>query len=143
MSFPYLSQLRAVLGRSIGSSDGVPATQLAAAQCRLGVSLPPAMADFYLCAGAAPEFQQDGRLRRLDELTIEDGYLVFAEESRRVVDWGVRVADHCALDSLVWQRVNGRTPCWFPEELSFSSFVILRLALVSNISAAWQPDPVS
>ena len=74
------------------------------------------------------------RLRAPDELTIEDGFLVFAEENQRFVDWGIPVPVGGAPDPVVWQRVNGKQSAWFSEDMPFSSFVIRRLAFAKGLT---------
>jgi hypothetical protein len=136
MSFPYRQQIMDVLGRDLTRGDSVSRERLEVAEDRLGISLPAAMADFYLHCGAAPELQEHDRLRDPEALSIEDSYLVFMEENQRVVDWGVRLTDTTAADPEVWQRVNGDRAEWYSEDVTFSVFIVKRLAFTRGASLA-------
>ena len=128
LSFPQLRQLATALGRELTSADATPPEQLWATEERLGFALPDAMFAFYLYAGAAPELRGRDRLRRLEELVVEDGYLVFMEENRSLVDWAVHLPIAKAADPDVWQRVNAGPRAWCSKEMALSVFIVKRLA---------------
>jgi hypothetical protein len=89
--------------------------------------------------GAAPEFQEHDTLRAPEALEIEDGFLVFMEENENVVDWGIPVPLGVAPDPAVWQRVNGEEPAWYAEEMTFSEFVVRRLAFTRGVVLRAEP----
>jgi hypothetical protein len=128
MHFEYSEKLFTVLGRSIGSSDAVEPERIRGAEKRLGVVLPEAVASFYREAGAAREFQEHDTLLSLEALEVEEGFIVFMKENQNVVHWGIRMPPAEVTDPEVWQRVNGSRPAWHPEEMTFSEFVVVRVA---------------
>jgi len=36
-------------------------------------------------------------------------------------------------DPVVWQRVNGKTPEWYPDEMSFSVFIVKYLGWLHGV----------
>ena len=133
MTFRHRRLLERLLARGLERDDGVSHTRLSTAATRLGLALPPVVADFYRLAGAAPELQEHNRLRDPEALTVEDCYLVFMEENQRVVDWGLRLPVGGEADPEVWQRVNGDEPEWHAEGMPFSEFIVKNLAWTLGI----------
>ena len=77
------------LGRPLKSDDKVPEEELLAAERRLGLRIPKALADFYRCAGrAADRTSVFNKLLPPAELAVQSGKLVFMEENQAVVLWG-------------------------------------------------------
>jgi hypothetical protein len=63
------------------------------------------------------------------------------EEHQNVVDWGVLVPLGAAPDPAVWQRVNGDQRAWYPEEMTFSEFVVRRLSFTRGVVMRSGPPP--
>jgi hypothetical protein len=76
------------------ADDGCDATELDAAETRLGVRLPAALREAYRLFGRREDLtaNQD-RLVPPDKLTVDHGMLVFREENQWVALWGVRLED--------------------------------------------------
>jgi hypothetical protein len=108
-----------ILGRPLGPEDCLPDEAIIAAEHRLGVQVPKALADFYRVAGRAEDFTcVFNRMLHPDEWTIEAGKLVFMEENQAVVLWATEAdarpnddppAYQATTDEpMVWERVNDR-----------------------------------
>ena len=59
-----------------------------------------------------------------EELRPADDILVFMEENQYVVVWGIRSADLSQSDPQVYQAATVEPLEWYPEELTFSQFII-------------------
>jgi hypothetical protein len=124
----YRRTLHTILGRPVGKGDSLPERRLARAEKRLGMTLPAAIRDYYLVAGAAIENREHNRLFTPEELLVEDGRLLFMEENQAVVHWGVPLRSKRRADPEVWQRVNGDQAEWYSEQMAFSLFIVKNLA---------------
>ena len=128
MTTRFRELLTRALGRELGPGDEIPRERLATAEHRLGFPLPEVMADFYMRAGGAPEFQAHSSLRAPEALEVEAGFLIFMEENQRVVDWGIPLPVDSDRDPIVWQCVNCDPPEFYSEEMPFSEFIVRILA---------------
>lgn len=132
MTFPSCNEFVAVLGRSLTEGDTVAPETLVAAEQRLGITLPEAVAAFYRQAGAAPELQEHDTLRAPEALEVDDGFLVFMDENQNVVEWGIRLLPDVATHPEVWQRPNDQ-PTWHRECMTFIEFIVKRLAWTRGV----------
>lgn len=132
-TFPNRAQLLTVLGRHLTADDAISSERLVVAEQRLGIVLAPVVVAFYRSAGAAPEFQEHDTLRAPEALDVDSEFVVFMEENQNVVAWGIPVGA-ATPDPLVWQRVDGEQPAWYPEEMTFSEFVVKRLAFTRGLT---------
>ena len=109
--------------------DGCAGDEIAAAEDRLGISLPDALCDYYVAAGRHPELMGMGgheytfRLSAPRDLSLEDGHLVFSGENRWAAQWSVRP------DDVGWPdpRVHGRAEPgkeWYSAARRLSGFLI-------------------
>ena len=74
--------------------DGYPASELNAAEKRLGLKLPVALREWYQLAGKREDvYAAQNYLVIPDELEIEEGLLEFYCENQGVVHWGVKPDD--------------------------------------------------
>jgi hypothetical protein len=67
-------------------------------------------------------------LFHLEGLVIEDDHLLFMEENQAVVHWGIPLSQKRRADPEVWQGVNGDAARWYPEEMTFATFILKNLA---------------
>lgn len=123
------TSLRAIaeslLDRSLLPSDGIPGLECAEADETRRGALPLPLRVFYALVGNLPEFMSSfQRFARPDELRLEDGYLVFAEENQGVCYWGVSIDDPAAM---VYQRANDDRSAWYAESLELPDFLALLL----------------
>lgn len=111
------------LGRGRRPADGVCLEEVQLAETRLGRSLPAALRALYLRIGALEELcLVHNVVRRPDELSVEQGYLVFMDENQGVVSWGVPEDDRAA-DPDAWQRSNTEPVEWFSEEMTLTGLL--------------------
>src|SRR5437867_3518320 len=79
------------LGRPWAAVDGLPEAKVQQAETRLGVALPAGLRSFYLSVGAVDALcSVHNRILRPEELTLEEGYLIFMDENQSVVSWGIK-----------------------------------------------------
>ena len=108
-----------LLGRQLEATDGI---DIKPAEERLGISLPQALADFYLSVGnnktVTSSFQ---RFAGINELYYTDNKLVFLEENQGVCYWGVDL-----ITEKVYQCTNEGGE-WYYEGLALSEFLELIL----------------
>ena len=102
--------------------DGCTAEEVAAAEERLGLRLPPSLAAFYRLLGRRRDLTSNqDHLIALNSLTVEDGVLVYRIENQACASWGVRVADLGLADppTVVREGYRAGSP-WRPFLRSFS-----------------------
>jgi hypothetical protein len=124
----YTGALEGVFGRPLTSRDSVLESRLRRAESRLRLPLPPAIREFYGLAGAARETREHNVLFHPEDLVIEEDHLLFMEENQAVVHWGIPLSQKRRADPDVWQRVNGDEARWYPEEMTFATFILKNLA---------------
>lgn len=120
------SGLFARLGFPLGQHDGVPETELAEAENKLGICMPQALKDYYLVAGNEKVLNHSfNRLCRPDDWEVHSGKLIFFEENQTVVVWGVSETKEPAQDPLVYQcpLVRGELDKWYSQETCCSNFL--------------------
>lgn len=97
--------------------DGCPDEEIAAAERRLGLRLPDALASCYRLLGRRGDLTStQDRLLDPGRLRIDGDVLVFREENQGCAEWGIRVAPPAHPDPPVVFRVadvRGRAP-WRP-----------------------------
>ena len=93
----YESQYRGVFARleaPLGEPHAVSPAEIAAAEARLGVTLPAALRRYFAVAGNEIRLNRaHNRLRSLSELELKGGKIVFLEESQAVVVWAIDVSE--------------------------------------------------
>jgi hypothetical protein len=112
------------LGRDTAGLDGLPAAVIDAAEASLGLRLPQALRAYYRVLGSVEVLNRGhNRIFGPEELTRDEGYLVFMDENQSVVLWGIRVED-CELDEPeVWQRNNTPPEEWYSEEKNLTELL--------------------
>ena len=119
----YNEMVKLILERELTPEDGLSVDQIQAAEQRLKSRLPQALREYYSVAGNLDELNRNhNRLMRLEELEVEDDYLIFMEENQNVVLWGVKTANVYEEDPEVWQGINVTPKEWYSEEMSVSKF---------------------
>jgi hypothetical protein len=107
------------LGRPWTSADGLSEKDVKKAESRLGVTLPAALRTFYLSVGAVSELCCiHNTIFPPNDLSFEEGYLMFMDENQSVVSWGIKKKDLKMSDPEAWQR-NNSSEDWYSEEKSF------------------------
>jgi len=115
------------LGYEWNENCGVPGSDIGEWEARTGVSLPEPLREYLLEVGNMAFNSAHNRLYALDDLSIEDGKLVFMEENQDVVQWAIDTAD-MSEDPLVFQRASGEADeLWYPEELECTDFLKLMI----------------
>lgn len=93
--------------------DGVPEVEILAAERRLGLRLPNALADYYRVAGRADDYTSVfNRLIPPSELAVHSGKLVFIAENQGAVLWGVDAAPEPPDDPPAYQTLNDEPYAW-------------------------------
>ena len=90
-----------LIGRALCSGDGCTDEEVADAEARLNVSLPPALRELYLRVGRIrPLMDSFQQFIKLDELSVVNGKLCFLEENQTVCFWGCGTGED---DPVVYQ----------------------------------------
>ena len=134
----YTRALGRVFGRPLTRRDRVPESRLRRAESRLRLPLPPAIREFYGLAGAAGETREHNVLFHPEDLVIEEDHLLFMEENQAVVHWGIPLSQKRRADPDVWQRVNGDEARWYPEGMTFATFILENLAWQRGVELSKQ-----
>jgi len=88
--------------------DGYPASELNAAEKRLGLKLPAALREWYGLAGRREDvFAMQNLLVSPEELEVEEGLLEFYYENQGVVTWGIKPDDLHLPDPPVYLNDSG------------------------------------
>lgn len=112
------------IGRPLDARDGISLRRVRAAERRLGFPLPAMLRAFYRLAGRNGALcRAHHRFRRPEELSVDEGYLVFLEENQEVVSWGIRLAEVGVENPIVWQRNNTPPAAWYSERKRFTTFL--------------------
>ncbi len=115
------------LGYKWNEDSGVPERDIEAWEAHSGVALPEPLREYLLEVGNMAFNRAHNRLYALDDLSIEDGKLVFMEENQNVVQWAIDTAD-VSDDPLVFQRASGEDDeTWYPEEEPCRAFLELMI----------------
>jgi len=115
-------------GYPLAPHAGTSPKTLAAAQKRLGVKAPAALADYYLVAGG--ERRLNTCLNRLlppQQWWIDKQRLIFMEENQAVLWWGVSVRNPASVDPPISQGLNDDPVTWVPEHRKCSVFLAVML----------------
>jgi hypothetical protein len=116
------------------TASGIDAAELDAAERRLGLSLPPALREWYARHGARSDiWSLQDKLWVPAEIRVEDGVLTFAIENQGVVRWGIRLDDLLDEDPVVVVSDPSGKGGWLVESESTSGFA-LQFAL---LNAKW------
>lgn len=116
------------LGRRLKPEDAFSDADILAAERRLRVRIPKALADFYRTAGKAADYTSVFNSFRVPSaLAMQSGKLVFMEENQAVVLWGTDAADEPSDDPPAYQATNDETLVW--EQVSERCSVFLMVML--------------
>ncbi len=124
----YRRRMADITGEPLAPDQWLGDDAVAAAVACRGLVLPGALLDYYSVAGRHPINRQHNRLYPLDELTWEDGRLVFMEENQCVAFWAV--ADARRADPPVSTCLNQDPwewrpePDWHPHPYRLSQFLM-------------------
>lgn len=117
-----------ILGRRLKPEDGVSEDDLLAAERRLGLRIPKALADYYRVAGHAdPLTPAFNKLLPPSRLRVQSGKLVFLEEDQGVALWGTAVSAEPDDDPSVYQTLNEEPYPWAPVSDRCSTFLSVML----------------
>lgn len=106
------------------AEDGLSKEELQDLMDGQDFDLPLALRDFYLAVGAVEDIMEAYHFFwDPDELTIEDGHLLFLEDEEEKYTWGIRVDQLDVPDPIIWRRNNARGT-WKSEEGTFSEYVL-------------------
>jgi hypothetical protein len=116
------------LGRRLKTEDVVPEAEILAAERRLGLRIPKALADFYRSAGMADDYNSIfDRLLPPGELSVESGKLLFMEENQAVVLWGTDAGAEPTDDPPAYQATNAEPLVWENVNDRCSVFLLVML----------------
>ena len=96
--------------RPLQEGDGYSATELDAAEQRLGLKLPLALREWYQLTGLREDIvaPQNFLVSPVElEISEENGLLVFHSENQQVVEWGIQTSDLDLVDPPVWLDNSG------------------------------------
>lgn len=83
-----------LLGRALTPQDGIDQSLLVEAEQKLGLALPEALKDFYLCVGQIPQFMGAFQIFALPlQLHVKEDQLIFLEDDEGGCYWGVDKQD--------------------------------------------------
>jgi hypothetical protein len=130
----------------LSAAHRIPDRTIAAAEKRLGVTLPAALGDYYRLAGKH-KLVSDGmnHLRKPSKLQLSDGVLVFMDENQDVFSAGVLAADLGKDDPPVSERNRGERE-WRLAATRLSRYLLVTFcwqacnALHASASAEISPD---
>lgn len=118
------SRLVAKLMPPLASRDGVPESEIIAAEARLGSRLPTVLREFYALVGRRKDINAvHNRLVSLKELEVDQERLVFYEENQAVVLWGVSLLNPDDADPAVFMAENQRDLEWESDHDHLSEFL--------------------
>lgn len=104
--------------------DGLPTDILAEELDTAGVDIPLVLREFYQALGGCEDLMEAYYyFFDPDELTVEDGYLLFLEDEDEAYVWGIRADQLDVPDPVVFRRLNSRGT-WQSEEGTFSEYVL-------------------
>lgn len=125
------------LGRLLKSEDEVPEETILAAEQRLGLRIPKALADYYRLAGKADDYNRDfNRLLPLSKLSVEFGKLWFMEENQAVVLWGTDAGVELADDPPAYQATNVEPLLWDEVSDRCSVFLLVMIHWAGTFAGA-------
>lgn len=120
LSQDLVRNAKRLLNRPLKRSDGLSGQRIEAEQKRLGINLPVALRTLYTAVGSVRSLMCSFvQIAVPEQLKIEDGKLVFAEENQGVCTWGV---DY--ITETVYQKNNG---VWLKEQAGLSAFLSVLL----------------
>jgi hypothetical protein len=124
---PYREAVVDLVGR-VPAKAGFDDRTLTRAEKAVGVTLPPALRDFYLAVGRVPLARAHDELLSPDDWFIDGGRLVFMVENQAVVYWGISTAARSG-DPPTFQGVNLEPDPteWHPECRRCSDFLCVML----------------
>jgi hypothetical protein len=113
-----------LLNRPLIKEDGIDLKLLEEVEYLLGLKLPQALKDFYLCVGNLDTFTNSfERFVNYDKLYFINDKLVFLEENQDVCCWGI---DAKEANPLVYMCTD-ESEEWYPEEVRLSEFLVIML----------------
>lgn len=121
-----------LIGRPVIKPDGIPATECALAEQRLGYVLPAVLREFYLTLGRQPAITSSfQRFAEPHQWTISEGKIVFLEENQGVCFWATDAR------SKVYQTTDLEAPEWHQEPADLPEF--LRVLLYYQMAQGGYP----
>lgn len=125
------------LGRRLGPEDQTSEEEILAAEKRLGLRIPQALADFYRVAGKADDYNRVfERLLPPSELSIRSGKLLFLEENQSVVLWGTDSGADPTDDPPAYQATNAEPLEWETVNARCSVFLLVMLHIAATLGGA-------
>ncbi len=113
----------------LAPGDGVPESEIAAAEARLGMNLPTLLQEFYALAGKREDINHSfEHLVSVEELQLDGGMLVFYEENQDVTFWAVK-SDDTAADPAIFRAFNEENLDWEPDSELLSEFLVAMFVL--------------
>ena len=113
--WPLLKDFIAEWHGPLKPGDGYPASELDAAEQRLGLKLPVALWEWYQLAGKREDVvATQNHLMRPQDLNIVDSLLVFHSENQDIIEWGIKPSDLHLSNPPVY--LNDRGMYYKPQE---------------------------
>ena len=111
--------------RPLAPGDGYTEAEIAEAEARLGFRLPEALRELYALLGKREDITSGhNRLVYLQDLNVEDDWLVVWEENQCVSLFAIKTTDFALAEPLVWILTDGET------SLQDKPFSVVQTALV-------------
>ena len=133
-----LTTLAARFFPPVSNDDGLPEAAVAAAEARLGLSLPARLRALYREFGLRDDLlRASDRLFALEFLTVADGVLVFLSDAPGLRYFGIRAEDVAKDDAPVVVSGSGGAAAWKPARRALSD--ALRSLLLVNAANGGMP----
>jgi len=125
------------LGRRLTPEDKTPEGEIIAAEKRLRLRIPRALADFYRVAGRVDDYNLIfNRLLPPSELSEKSGKLLFMEENQAVVLWGTDAGAESANNPPAYQATNAAPLTWEAVGDRCSVFLLVMLHWAATLGGA-------
>ena len=113
-----------LIGRSLNAEDGINASKIEEAEKSLGIKLPNALKDFYLCVGNTEMFASAFQyFVKVDEFKIKGDKLIFLEENQGVCYWAINSSTNDDQMVYVCDNLESDEVEWYPESRSIDDFL--------------------
>lgn len=122
-----LAQIRRLYQLPEDAADGYTAADIAAAEARLGIRLPRALAAYYRALGKNDQVNRShNQLLPPDQVSFtDDRYLVFYEENQVVAYWGIKESDLQADNPPVYGNYYPDGTEWYLDATTVDNFLLL------------------
>jgi hypothetical protein len=120
----YQAHFRETFGSELEPEDGLGDEAVEARLAQRRLQIPLALFDYYSLVGFHWINRTRNRLRTIEELDWYEDWLVFMDDDRGIVSWGIHKQDLGNPDPVVWQGVLGEETDWLQDTSTLSRFLV-------------------